>query len=455
MIYEKESYIKIKGKITNDGLEIQFNGKCYRLCYPENIWSPLDEKIKKSILDHVAFLATNYLPLVFDKKGIIYNTRVPMLDSFSFQSMIFDLPSSAFLDGKRSVDYTRNYYNLDFVFNSEEEPVVWAKKFKPKNVAVVSFTSGKDSLLTFALCRKLGIKPILVNIVEPSNTYESKHKREILEELQRKFGVDYHIVEHELGIFHDEKQMGFNETSLGWGNQLMYYLFIHLPFIFHYGAKYLFFGNELDCDRELVDGEGFRSNFCYDQSSFWTTQLDIMLRLMTGGSARVGSLVGPLNEIAIIKCLHEGFSELSKYQMSCYCMDPATENHRWCCNCSKCARNFAFLKALNIDVEQVGFWRDMFQEEYKKYFSVFEGKDTTGFDNSGLGREEQEFALFLAAKHFPNNEILRDFLDKSKFNDEKTFKEAYDYYFGVHEYSAIPKELKKQVYEILNQILLH
>jgi len=453
MIYEKESYIKVKGKITNDGLEIQFNGKCYRLSYPENIWNPLDERIKKSILDHVAFLATNYFPLVFDKKGIIYDTRVPMLDSFSFQSMIFDMPSSAFLDGKKSADYIQNYYNLDFVFNSEEEPTVWTKKFEPKNVAVVSFTSGKDSLLTFALCRKLGIKPVLINIVEPSNTYESKHKRKILEELHEKFGVDYHIVEHELGIFHDEKQMGFNETSLGWGNQLMYYMFIHLPFIFHYGAKYLFFGNELDCDRELVDGEGFRSNFCYDQSSFWTTQLDIMLRLMTGGSARLGSLVGPLNEIAIIKCLHEGFPELSKYQMSCYCMDPVTENHKWCCNCSKCARNFAFLKALNIEVEQVGFWRDMFREEYKNHFSVFDGKDTTGFDKSGLGREEQEFALFLAAKHFPENKYLRDFRSESKFNDEKTFKEAYDYYFGVHEYSAIPRELRKEVYEILNKIL--
>ena len=275
----------------------------------------------------------------------------------------------------------------------------------------------------------------------------------ILRELQRKFGVNYHIVQHDVGIFHDANRMGFNETSLGWGNQLMYYMFIHLPFIFHYRTKYLFFGNELDCDRELVH-EGFRANFCYDQTSFWTKQMDVMLRLMTGGSTRVGSLVGPLNEIAIMKCLHEGFPELSKYQMSCFCEEASTKNHRWCCNCSKCARNFAFLKALNIDVKEVGFWQDMFQEKLLSNFSVFNGDDTTGFDRSGLGREEQEFSLFLAAKYIPENKALQDFRENSKFNDEEIFKKACEFYFGVHEYSAIPAELKKQVYDILSQLLL-
>ncbi|HDQ06504.1 MAG TPA: hypothetical protein ENN36_07270 [Candidatus Bathyarchaeota archaeon] len=452
MIYRKDEYLIVKGEITDNGMEIELNGKDYSIRYPEGVWSPLEDEIKRSLLDHVSFLATNYLPLVFNKRGIIYNTRVPMMDSFSFKSMIYDLPSSAFLDGEKTLDYLRNYYNLDFVFSSEE-PIVWSKKFKPEKAALVSFTSGKDSLLTFALCRRLGIEPIPINIVEPSNTYERKHKQMILQELQRKFGVNYHIVRHDVGVFHDAKRMGYNETSLGWGNQLMYYMFIHLPFILHYRTKYLFFGNELDCDKEIPNHEGFRANFCYDQSSFWTTQMDIMLRLMTAGSARVGSLVGPLNEIAIVKCLYEGFPELAKYQMSCFCEDPSTKNHRWCCNCSKCARNFAFLKALNIDVKEVGFWQDMFQEKLLNNFSVFNGDDTTGFDRSGLGRDEQEFSLFLAAKYNPENKALLEFSRNSKFNDEETLKKAYEYYFGIHEYSAIPLELKKQVYDILSQIL--
>jgi len=106
-------------------------------------------------------------------------------------------------------------------------------------------------------------------------------------------------------------------------------------------------------------------------------------------------------------------------------------------------------------VREVGFWQDMFQEKLLKNFSVFNGDDTTGFDKSGLGREEQEFSLFLAAKYLPENKELQYFRSNSKFNDEETFKKAYEFYFGVHEYSAIPAELKKQVYDVLTQLLFY
>jgi hypothetical protein len=141
------------------------------------------------------------------------------------------------------------------------------------------------------------------------------------------------------------------------------------------------------------------------------------MRLLTNGSAKVGSLVGPLNEIAVIKCLHQAFPELAKYQMSCFCDLPEAEEHRWCCNCSKCARNYAFLKAIGVDPEKLGFWSDMFNEECKKFFSIWEGKETYGFDRSGLGKGEQELALFLAYKNKSDNEFLQDFMKRSRYNN--------------------------------------
>jgi len=459
MLYEKESYLEVDTRYTNDSIEIELSGNRYRIEYPEDVWRPLEESIKKSIVDHVAFMSTNYLPLVLGKKGIIYNTRLPMLDCFSFKGMIFDLPSGAVLDNKNTVDYLRHYFNTDFVFNSEE-PIVWSKGFKPEDKAIISFTSGKDSLLTLAVCRELGLEPILINVVEPSNTYEHKHKIEILQGLQREFNIDYHTIPHEVGLFHDAQHMGAEETSLGWGNQLFYYLFLYLPFVFHHRAKYLFYGNEFSCDKEVINSEGFRTNFCYDQSSHWTLQLDIAMRLLTNGSAKVGSLVGPLNEIAIIKCLHQGFPEFAKYQMSCFCDIPVAEDHRWCCNCSKCARNYAFINALGVDVKELGFWRDMFSDECGKFFSVFEGEDAFGFDRSGLGKEEQELALFLAHKNLPDNEFLQDYGKKSRYNNtssaedaERLFKKDYDYYFGIQDYAAIPRELKTEVHNIYRRIL--
>jgi len=459
MLYEKENYLEVNTSYTDSSIRVKLNGKKYEIKYPEIVWRSLEEPIKELIVDHVAFLSTNYLPLVLGKKGVIYNTRLPMLDCFSFKSMMFDLPSSAVLDGKGTVDYLRHYFNLDFVFNSEES-IVWSKSFEPCDAAVISFTAGKESLLTLAVCRELGLEPILVNVVEPSNTYESKHKIEILRNLNREFGIKYYSLPHEEGLFHDAKWMGLEESSLGWGNQLLYYLFLYLPFIFHHRAKYLFYGNEFSCDKEIIDPEGFRTNFCYDQSSHWTRQLDIVMRLLTNGSAKVGSLVGPLNEIAVIKCLHQAFPELAKYQMSCFCDLPEAEEHRWCCNCSKCARNYAFLKAIGVDPEKLGFWSDMFNEECKKFFSIWEGEETYGFDRSGLGKGEQELALFLAYKNKSDNEFLQDFMKRSRYNNRDSdegetgeiFKRDYAFYFGIQDYTAIPSELREEVYNIYRSI---
>ncbi len=457
-MYEEDSYLRVEAGYDEESIEVELEGEGYRIGFPREIWGPLDEEVKASIVDHVAFMATNYLPLVLDKRGVIYNTRLPMFDCFSFKSMALDLPSSAVLDGRSTVDYLRSYLNLDFVF-SEGEPVVWSRPFEPGEAAVISFTSGKESLLTLALCRELGLEPILINVEEPSNTNEHGHKARILRELNEEFGVAYYTVPHEVGLFHDAGHMGCRPTSLGWGNQLMYYLFIHLPFVLHHRARYLFYGNEQSCDKEVVNSEGFRANFCYDQSSHWTAQQDVMMRVLTGGSARVGSLVGPLNEIAVIRCLHEGFPELARYQMSCFCEDPVTLEHRWCCNCSKCARNYAFIRAMGADPKEVGFWRDMFTDEHLSLFSALDGGDTYGFDRSGLGREEQELALFLAHERDPEDPFLKDFVARSRYTDgdggvsNELLKRDYEQYFGIQEYPTIPRELSDRVYGIYTRLL--
>jgi hypothetical protein len=453
----RDGYLDIEASYDDDSVLLKLDDRDYRIEYPKEVWSPLRDEVKASIVDHLAFLATNYLPLVAEKKGVRYNTRLPMFDAFSFKSNAMDMSSSAVLDWRNPYDYVRDYLNLDFVF-SPERPIVWSESFEPEDTAIISFTSGKDSLLTLAVCLELGLDPILINVVEPSNTYERGHKAEILKGINEEFGIGYYTVPNEVGLFHDSTHMGLRLTSLGWGNQLMYYLFIYLPFIIHHRAKYVFYGNEHSCDFEVEGSEGFRNNFCYDQSSHWTIQQDIMLRTLTGGSASVGSLVGPLNEIAVVKCLHEGYPELAKYQMSCFCEDEVTREHRWCCNCSKCARNYAFIKAIGGNPERVGFWLDMFSDECKGLYAAMDGKETYGFDRSGLGREEQELALHMAFERDPENPFLREFIGKtdlgaSGVNPDDPLDALYEYYFTPQEYPAMPEELKEKVYEIYSRLL--
>ena len=454
----RDGYLDIEASYDDDSVLLKLDGKGYRIEFPVEVWSPLRDEVKSSIVDHLAFLSTNYLPLVAEKKGVRYSTRMPMFEAFSFKSNTMDMPSSAVLDWRNPYDYVRDYLNLDFVF-SPGRPIVWRETFEPEERAIISFTSGKDSLLTLAVCLELGLEPILINIVEPSNTYEGGHKAAILEKINEEFGIGYYTVPNQVGLFHDAAHMGLRPTSLGWGNQLMYYLFIHLPFVIHHRVKYVFYGNEHSCDFE-VDGEGgFRNNFCYDQSSHWTIQQDVMLRTLTGGSAGVGSLVGPLNEIAVVKCLHEGYPELAKYQMSCFCEDEATLEHRWCCNCSKCARNYAFIKAIGGDPGRVGFWREMFSEECAPLYSAMNGKETYGFDRSGLGREEQELALLMACMEDPGDQFLRRFRAETDLgvrcdnSDGDLLRDLKEYYFTPQEYPAMPEELRDRVYEIYNRLL--
>ncbi|MCJ7573164.1 hypothetical protein MUO93_02735, partial [Candidatus Bathyarchaeota archaeon] len=220
-------------------------------------------------MDHIAFASTNYLTLIMGKKGVFYDTRLPLFDPSIFKNTICDLPSSAVLDKEYTVDYIRDYFNMDFVF-SREETIVWSRPYKPTDTAIISFTSGKESLLTLAVCLELGLKPVLINIIEPSNIYEHKHRLRLLKGLHEEFGVEYYTLPYEMGSLKDTRIEGVKGSSLGWGNQLFTYLFIFLPFILQRRVRYVFFGNEFSGDSETVNGEGFRTNFCYDQSSYWT-----------------------------------------------------------------------------------------------------------------------------------------------------------------------------------------
>jgi hypothetical protein len=247
MISNLKEYLEVTASHNNDSVLIQLEGKEYRIRYPEEVWRPLREEIKESIVDHLAFLSTNYLPIIAQKKGVRYDTRPPMFDCFSFKSNIMDLASCAVLDGRNSVDYVRDFMNLNFIFSSKR-PIVWRETFETNDTVIISFTSGKESLLTLALCLELGFDPLLINVVEPSNTYERRHKEKILREIKEEFGVQYYSVPNEVGLFHDDRHTGLRPTSLGWGNQLMYYLFIYLPFVIHHKVRYLFYGNEYSCN---------------------------------------------------------------------------------------------------------------------------------------------------------------------------------------------------------------
>jgi hypothetical protein len=109
----------------------------------------------------------------------------------------------------------------------------------------------------------------------------------------------------------------------------------------------------------------------------------------------------------------------------------------------------------------VGFWKDMFTEESAGLFSALNGEKTFGFDKSGLGREEQELALYMAAQREPDNPFLQRYMRTSIYNGiggeggagNERFQRDYEFYMTPQPYEAMPAELREKVYRVYDRVL--
>jgi len=168
-------------------------------------------------------------------------------------------------------------------------------------------------------------------------------------------------------------------------------------------------------------------------------------------------LIEPLYEIAIMKILHYRYSEIGKYQMSCFAEEEPARTKRWCGVCSKCARIYIFLRALGISPRRVGFNQEMLSERKHHLYSLFqdgngEVKDST-YDQSGLGRDEQLLAFYLAFKKGVKGALISEFQKKYLREARKREKELREKYFGTHTINTIPSELKGHLLRIYKEEL--
>ena len=93
--------------------------------------------------------------------------------------------------------------------------------------------------------------------------------------------------------------------------------------------------------------------------------------------------------------------------MSCFSEEEARKR-RWCGVCEKCARIYIFLKALDISPERVGFYQnDMLSLKKKNLYVIFNGEnDSSSYGGSGLGKDEQLLAFYLAYKNGVKGQLI-------------------------------------------------
>lgn len=440
--------IHIYRKIIHNGVEIKVKNKKYQVIYESFIWKRFPKSLHRFFADSLSYISTWHLSLV-EEAPVIYHFPHPPIEPLFFKLLIYSIPMNIFenkVNGLTTSQLLKKFYNFSFQnkFNSLNYPHrgKYVKKIL-KERALLLFSFGKDSLLTFAILEELGVKVIPVFMREPQSTFENAHKRKLAERFYNKFGKEVLFFPLSIGRLRQEENLCW-----GWDIILSQYTFVLLPYYFAYKIKYLFFGNEQSCNFQLYDSEGFLVNPVFEQSVYAMQHLnDIPKQFFI--NTHIGSLVESIHEIFITYILHYRYPDFGRLQMSCFSEEERAKKRRWCGVCEKCARIYIFLKALNISPERVGFYEDMLKEDKEKYFAIFDdGKVDSTYGSSGLGKDEQLLAFYLAYKNGTKGPLMEKFKRQYLNEVERKKDKLIEEYFGIHSSFTLPSFLRQKVLRI-------
>ncbi|MEM2131467.1 MAG: hypothetical protein QXR96_03005 [Candidatus Woesearchaeota archaeon] len=477
-------------KKTNSGLKLIIDEKEYDLIFPEKIWKNYPEKLKDIFSDNYAYLKVLHLPQMLsqnwknkfyriekkdnnlneeksysDLKNLKFKTSYPMFKQQIFNAHLNNLSFCADVDSVSTKEQLKNFLDLNVIFNDYEikniidieKEIKTDKELKKdfQEKAIVNMSFGKDSLLTFALAKELGLNPVPVFMLDNAVKLENEYKKELIKKFSKEFNTEVYTIDNQTGILHDYRTWKLPRTELGYGHLMTELLFDIMPFAYYENAKYILFGDEKSCDDTYINNEGFLSYPVYDQTSDWVKEMDNMASFI---GMKVSSFIEPLYELAIIKILHNRYKEIGKYQMSCFPDENEYgKKHYWCEHCSKCARIYIFMLANNLDPKSIGFRTDMLVKENEHLFSCFgvEKKEgcSVGYDASGCGSEEQLYAFYLAYKNGFKGELIDKFKIDLLKSVEPRANELKKKYFGIHESKTIPLKFKQKLEKIFEQEL--
>lgn len=371
--------LRIESALRDDGIELSVLGRTYRIGYPSEVWQATPASIRQALQENLAFACTHFLGPMLKCSQLTYNTPAPLLHSFLFHNQLYDLLSCEMADGARHLSYLRLLYNLEYRFapGASTLPASPPRVTPLRPTAIIPFTFGKESLVTYAMARELGIEPVLVYCQEPVQPYEEQYKLRVLEQLRRDHGVHVYFIRNDPGLFRYGQAFAGRRgvrpgTEIGWGAQTTLLALMMLPFVFVHGAEQILFGNECSNNQYLMR-RGWKAHLSYDQSSAWTVQQSNMVRILTCDTCRVASSLEPLEELAIFHLLHTRYSELGRYQFSCSAEKPLVPGTQWCHACHKCERMFVFARCCGIDPASFGLRRDLLDEP--GHFASFLGTE--------------------------------------------------------------------------------
>ncbi len=452
--YKMNGIAHISTEIVESGIRVHVNKHSLKLQYPEEVWRRFPLHQKKIFADNIAYSLTFHLPFLFPTlKKMDYSMPVPLSEAFIYKSFTQGLPATALMQkdnfGKKTSNLLRRMYFTQYNFNNKKTVIPLFNRVSYKNNIIMPFTFGKDSLLTFALCKELDIAATPIFIAEPHLPYDEINKRNLAINFQREYKTKINFLKNSLGMLRDPNGW------FGWEVQLTQYSLLMLPYVYALKAGYILFSNEQSCDNTMIDKDGFRCNPVFEQSHQWLLQNSLLTSLVGGNSLSIGTLIEPLHDLAIIKILHGRYPQIGKYQSSCDLEEKPKNGSRWCENCSKCARIYILLLANGINPKKVGFVSNLLSENKKRLYTIFSPKRIKefGYDNSEGAVNEQIYAFYLAFKRGAKGAAINEFKKKYLKLAEEKNQEWKKIFYGIHTTLTVPKPFFKKALKIFHEEL--
>jgi hypothetical protein len=437
--------------VTDTGLELRLDGRRFPVRFPADVWRAFPHK--DAFVDHYAFIKALHLPGMLRRDlALEYDTTLPLFRHAMYLAVLNNVAFCADVDGVPTAEELRRFLAMPISF-ADHRTRAPAQGRVLDDRAVVNMSLGKDSLLTYAVARELGLRPVLYISVDNDCPREYAYKADIAARFSAEFGETVQVVQNDTGVIHRYEYWGTPPTEWGFGHLITEYALLALPFAWAHAARFVLLGNEKSCDDTYVTRDGFRAWPVYDQSSEWSLELANIARGLMASPVTVMSLIEPLHDLAIVRILHTRYPEIAKYQMSCFPDENEHGRHgHWCGHCTKCARNFAFLHANGIDPKRVGHHVDMFQADGIDHFALLRGAKkglpAVGYDATPCGRDEQLYALYLAHGRGARGPVMdvfaRDFLDEARARRDELERR----FFTVQPARTIPEPLLTRVHKL-------
>lgn len=427
--------------------------KNYQITYPTNIWREFPENYRQTFADSLTYALTLHLCLNGHAK-LIYGFPHPAIEPYLFEDMMYSLGETTIVgDEKQPLSgLIKNFYNRNINIEFTGRPRFSRFQNIPRNTknrAVIPFSFGKDSLLTFSLCRELGINPYPVFFQEPKSPFENRHKKRLAEKFLDEFDADVTFFPVASG------RLRQNEGNYwGWDLLLTQYSLMLIPYVFGFRARYLFWAHEQDCNVLFDNPEGYKVNPVFEQSKRWLLTLNHVARDL-GSNAIIASIIEPINEIATTYVLHHRYPEIAKYQFSCFAEEEKLAGRRWCGECDKCVMMNIFLLALGIDPKTVGLHENLLTARKKPLYLLFRGEKSKFWvgGKKDLWWDEQLLAFYLAYKNGAKGALIDEFKKKFLKEARARERELRLLMFGIHSADTLTYELKKPLLRIYQEEL--